>query len=504
MPKELPAASNLEHLKKQAKALLSEFRQGNPGATQRLRSHDVLRADQEPQLADAQRVIAREYGFLSWSRLKEHVEEIALEKADPQEEFKAAIRRGDASRVSRLAERYPSLRDSANAPILGFDSPPILIAAQSKNRELVEVLLNLGANINARSQWWAGGFGVFDWADKEFAQFLMERGAVVDVHAAAHLAMLPRLKELIESKPELVNARGGDGKTPLHCASTVEVAEYLLDRGAKIDARDIDHESTAAQYLLREHPDVVRYLIQRGCTTDMLMAAALDDRNLAQAWLSRNPESIRTRVSDEYFPMVRPKGGGTIYQWLLGWYVSPHQVAKKFGHQAMFEWLMARTPPEEKLLNACWLGDEPLVRQLLLSDANLALKLPPAGRRHVAHAARANDLEAVKLMLSAGLPLDQRSQHGGTAMHWAAYHGNVSMVEEILRHAPALDAVDDDFSGTPLDWAIHGSKEGDQDRTGRFVMVVRLLLDAGAKPPKKADGSPALVEELRRRGVPGS
>ena len=43
----------------------------------------------------------------------------------------------------------------------------------------------------------------------------------------------------------------------------------------RIDARDIDHESTPAQYAVRERPDVARYLASRGCWTDILMAAAL-------------------------------------------------------------------------------------------------------------------------------------------------------------------------------------------------------------------------------------
>jgi ankyrin repeat protein len=93
---------------------------------------------------------------------------------------------------------------------------------------------------------------------------LIERGAIVDVHGAAHLGMLDRLEELVGRDPSLVHARGGDGKTPLHWASTVEVAGCLLDRGAEIDARDVDHESTPAQYLVRDAPDVARLLVERG------------------------------------------------------------------------------------------------------------------------------------------------------------------------------------------------------------------------------------------------
>lgn len=57
-PRELPAAANLEHLKKQAKARLRALRLESP----------------EAGLAQAQLAIARDYGFSSWRALKASVE----------------------------------------------------------------------------------------------------------------------------------------------------------------------------------------------------------------------------------------------------------------------------------------------------------------------------------------------------------------------------------------------------------------------------------------------
>lgn len=64
--------------------------------------------------------------------------------------------------------------------------------------------------------------------------------------------MADRVRELVSADPSELFARGGDGKTALHCARTVEIARYVIDSGAEIDARDMDHESTPAQYLVRE------------------------------------------------------------------------------------------------------------------------------------------------------------------------------------------------------------------------------------------------------------
>jgi len=60
--------------------------------------------------------------------------------------------------------------------------------------------------------------------------------------------------------------------------------------------------------------------------------------------------------------------------------------------------------------------------------------LSEAARKHLAHAARDNDIDAVRLMLLAGLPLDGRSVDKGTALHWAAVHGNVEMVRLLIQH----------------------------------------------------------------------
>ncbi len=73
MPTDLPLNPNLEHLKKQAKALLDDFRLERPEAVARF---GTLSLKDAPKLADAQHLIAREYGFENWRKLKTHVEGI--------------------------------------------------------------------------------------------------------------------------------------------------------------------------------------------------------------------------------------------------------------------------------------------------------------------------------------------------------------------------------------------------------------------------------------------
>src|SRR5436190_15137061 len=416
------------------------------------------------------------------------------DSVDPIEQLKQAWKQEDAALFKQILDRHPELKQKINEPVAAFDSPLI---TQVRGRPMLDVLLEAGANINARSSWWAGGFGLLDNATPELARYAIERGAIVDAHSAARLGLLGELKELVAADPAMVNSRGGDGQTPLHFAGSVAVAEYLLDHGAGIDLLDVDHESTPAQYMVRDRQEVLQYLIQRGCKTDLLMASAIGDASLVKRHLEKAPECIRMRVNDEYFPMQNKRAGGTIYQWTLGFHVSAHEVAKQFGHQRVLDLLMQSSAPDIQLIEACWVGEEAKVKELLEKYPGLTADMKNLYARHVADAARNNNASAVHLMLAAGVPVDATGQHGATPLHWAAFHGNVKMIKAILAYKPPLETLDADFHGSPLGWAIHGSQEGWYCRSGKYAGAAELLLEAGAKRPEKISGSEPVQKVLR-------
>ncbi|MGI8603933.1 MAG: ankyrin repeat domain-containing protein [Verrucomicrobiales bacterium] len=416
--------------------------------------------------------------------------------SDTIEQLKTKLRDDDAEGVQDLLGRFPDLRALINQPVGPFDAPAIVCA---RSRFMVDVLLAAGADINAKSRWWAGGFGLLDSAETELAEYAIARGAIVDIHAAVRLGKTEKLKELLTSDPGLVHARGGDGQTPLHCAGTIDIARYLLEHGAAIDARDVDHESTPAQYMVRDRREIASYLVTQGCQTDLLMASALGDAGLVHRHLEGDPECIRMCVSDRWFPKVNPRSGGTIYIWTLGPAKTPHAVAREFGHEEVFEVLMQNSPDELKLAVAAELGDEAAVNKLQDRHPNLVRALTGDDRRKIADAARNNNTEAVRLMLAAGWPVDMRGQHGATPLHWAAFHGNARMVQILLRGNPPLEQTDEDYQSTPLGWAIYGSENGWHQETGDYAGTVKALLRAGARPPQTLGGSDKVRAALRRQ-----
>ncbi len=510
MSRQLPAKPNLEHLKKQAKELLDDFKLGKTGAIERFHSL-ASQSSSAPKLADAQHVIARDYGFAGWPKLKEHVDAL-VSTLTPAELLAAAVRARDAARARDILEEHPELRARIDDPLPGdaFGQHALFAAVQRGDQTTIDVLLRAGANIQERTEWWAGGFGVLDDCDPSMVEFLRERGAVLDAHSAARLGMMAKLRELVSVDPDVVHARGGDGQTPLHFASTVEMAEFLLANGAAIDAKDVDHESTPAQYMLRvaqarhyprDRQPVARYLVTRGCRTDILMAAALGDLEMVRWHLASDPASIRMRVSDEYFPKQNPRSGGTIYIYLFGRYRTAHQIARDFGHEELFQFLMQHSPQDVKLAQACELGDEELFRGLLASRPNLIQTLSDGDWRRLTDAAQNNNTAAVRLMLAAGWPVDTRGEYDMTPLQWASWHGNAEMVREILRHRPRIELKDNHHGITAMGSALHGSMNGWHRDTGDYVATVEALLTSGARAPEVTEDLEASdsVRDLLRR-----
>jgi len=510
MSRQLPVKPNLEHLREQAKELLRSVQQGDAAALELFRSHVSFSAPASLKLADAQHAIARDYAFASWPKLKDHVESLA-KAAQPGEMLNRAIRAQDAAKTAQVLDTYPELKTQLNEPMPGYGAgmQALLAAVQRSDRPTIDVLLQAGADINARSHWWAGGIGVLDECSPEMAAFLMERGAQLDAHSAARLAMLDQLRELVSAHPAVLAIRGARGQTPLHFASTVEAAQYLLEQGADLDARDLQHESTPAQHMVRvvqaryyprDRQDIARFLVARGCRTDILMAAALGDMKLVRRHVEDDPACIRMRVSEAFFPKQDSRSDGTVYTELFGRERTPHLVARDFGHEDVFRFLMERSPEDVKLAQAFELGDEGIFRELLAKRPNLVETLSDDERRQLPDAAQNNNTAAVRLMLAAGLPVDARGEYQMTPLQWAAWHGNAEMVREILRYGPKVE-LSCQHEITALGSALHGSENSWHRDTGDYAATVEALMDAGTKPPKLTDdleASQAAREVLRR------
>lgn len=498
----LPSNPNLDKQRKLAKKLARAYWRGKPEAIERVRAlHPNPPAPEEFALSDAQLVIARGYGLASWLQLRQKIESLTK---TPTELFKMAVEAGNVDNVRTLLQSHPDLISKINAPIFSFDRPAAHIA--SRNLELLDLLIANGADLNTRSNWAKGGFGLLEQVGPDEAAPLVARGARIDIWAASHLGMMDEVANLIAGDPSLVHGKGGDGKRPLHFARAIEIARFLLDHGAEIDALDDDHDSTPAQHLIGDHPEVARFLVAQGARSDLLLAAALGDVALARKHLDANPGAIAMRVDQNWFPMVdTATNGGHIYQWTLGFHVSAFDIARHRRHGEVLDLLLERAGPLERLLDALWCSDDARADAVLAAEPQLVARAPETVLRQVADAARNNNLAVVSGMLRRGFPVTALSQHGAMPLHWAAYHGNPDMLEEVLRYDPPIHAGDRQHDGTAMGWLIHGALNPWGFSTKRHGECARLLLDAGAgvnesSLPTGHDGVDKVLREHLMKG----
>jgi ankyrin repeat protein len=492
----LPARPDLAQQKKQAKELLRDFTAGDIHARERVRA--VLPDKPHIALADAQFVLAREYGFANWAALTVHINERVEASRTPLDRVHEAFRRHDAVALRRLFERHAELRARIDEPVFAFDSPAIV--AFARDPAMVDVLLDFGADPNRRSSWWAGGFHALYSATGETAERLIAAGAIPDACAAAHLDRIDLLTKMIAEDSSRVHERGGDGQTPLHFAQSPAAVDLLLASGADIDARDIDHRSTPAEWMLDRASGAGRYalarhLVARGAHADIFLAAALGLTARVRAMLTSDPELLESRTGQGSYA-EQPPSSSHIYTWTIGDGRSPLEVASQFGQQETLSAMLDFATPLQQLRLAIRRGDEAAVRRLVREHPALMESISRQEHRTISDAAWEGDEKAVALMLTLGFDPRAPGHDSGTALHCAAWTGSPGTVAVLLRHpdASALVAIRDaHYGATPLGWCCHGSLHGDTAHD--HAAVARLLLAAGAQPGSDtSEASPSVKE----------
>ena len=481
--RELPPRANLAQQKSQARELLQAFDRHDRDAVTRVRA--VLPDKVRIVLADAQFVLSREYGFTNWPALKHHLEARAEAMRAPHEQLHDAMMCGAAATARELLSRHPEFRPMINVPLFAYNAPALVACAG--DADMVEVLLEFGADPNQRSTWWAGGFHPLHSATGLAAERLLAAGAVPDACAAAHLDDAPLLASILAATPSRVHERGGDGQTPLHFARSRGVVALLLDAGADIDARDVDHRATPAEWMLAQARgagrwELARDLVERGAACDIFLAAALGRTSDAVAMLERDATLLDLQTGRGAYG-EQPPSSYHIYFWTIGSHRSPLHVEAQFGNDETLAAMLPFATPLQRLWLACRRADAGAARQITAQYPDLISSLPRGAHRAVSDAAWNGDAESVALMLDLGFDPATPGHDTGTALHCAAWQGSAATVAALLRHpsTPALiNAPDAHHGSTPLGWCCHGSLHGPRD--GDHSGVAQLLLTAGAAP----------------------
>ncbi|MGH7555643.1 MAG: ankyrin repeat domain-containing protein [Longimicrobiales bacterium] len=491
----LPPRPDLGHQKKLAKELLRAIQSGDASALERVR--EQLPDKTSLTLADAQYVLAREYGFANWAALKAHIEATRVMERLPLDQFRKAFERCDAAQVKQLLKAYPEAKSVLDEPMFAFGGTALIHAASHGAMDLVDVLIDAGADPNRRSDWWAGPFHVLHSVDGAMADRLIARGAVPDACAAARIDRVDLLRDMLRADPRRVHERGGDGQTPLHFARSRAVVDLLLEHGADPDVRDVDHRSTPAQWMLEGRRgagryDLARYLVECGATPDIFLAAALGLTDRVRDMLRADASLLDLRTTrGEYGE--KPPSSFHIYMWTIGANLSPQQVAAQFEQHAVLDVMQEFGTPRQRFLAACAAARSEEARALVRDRPTLVSELSPEDQRVLPDAGWAGNADAVGLMLELGFDPLTPGQDTGTVLHCAAWQGEAAAVRTALRH-PGVRALvnhrEATHHSTPLGWCAHGSVHC-RNVGGDYPAVARELLAAGAKVgPETAEASP--------------
>jgi len=373
---------------------------------------------------------------------------------------------GSAAMIARLLEAGAD----ANAAVT-LGETALMTAARTGDVEALRLLLDHGAVVDATEAW--RGQTALMWAAAQnhaaAVRELILRGA--DVNAVSAVKAWER--QVTEEPRQKWLPPGGF--TPLHFAArqgAVEAATVLVEHGAGLNAVDPDGISPLLISIINGHYDVAKLLIDEGAdpsltdTTGRTALFAAVDFNTMPASNRPAPSVVeKPTTSLELIALLLERGADPNVPLARQ---QPYRTKLDRGNDTV---LGGGTTP---LMRAAKAGDVPAMRLLLAHGADATLTTTANSRRRSGginalmlaaglgtkeedttgrDKTEAQAVEAIQLVLDAGVDVNATDAGGQTALHGAALQGYDAVVRFLAGQGAALD-VKDARGFTPIDVAM--------------------------------------------------
>jgi len=486
MSQSLPERPNLEHLKSQAQELLREFKKGSA----KDRVDPIFPQVTRLRLSQAQLIIAREYGFASWAKLKAHVQALAphLSLEQRADLLAANLIQGSASRAQELIAKHGALADQSIAAACATGSFSTIQSALESNPD-----------------WVHSKVGSLQCPPLLYACF-------------SRLLQSPDFKDQITRTIQILLEHGADPNvgfqdgffaSALYGASCVngdpDLCRMLLDAGATPNDGESVYHSTELP-----SPDCMRLLLERGGNPEhaiyrmldfekpefvhTFLASVPDHQNLPQAIphglrRGRTLDMLRILIESD-IDLDKPDGHGQ----------TAYRTALKLGRTDVMNALIANgAKPEIKqsdsillrLLAGETVSPNEVTPEIL---AEIDAECPPVLVIWVER----DLLGPTEALLKLGANPNGFDHNGFTALHEAAIRGSSEAARLLIRFGANVNQEDKVHHGNALGFAVHVSANPPDPQV--YVDLVNLLLDAGADMPSGHNTCKEVLEVLTARG----
>lgn len=524
--KSLPSRPDIDHLKRQAKDLLADFRRGAPEAVARFCRALPLAAGREPasvsrlnlRLHDAQSCIAREYGFGSWADLRAYVDARRASESDPStlaqafcrlvyaEELAGGTNSARPNAAARLLADHPQLpkRDpwiacaSGDAelvrrelekdrswvnrvggqfgltPLIAVTHSSLLRIAEYRDglHRVVDLLLDAGADPNQTVSKRAEGSS--DMPSQEWR--------VSALHGAAGVNFDPDLTRRLLA----AGADPNDGESLYHSLDKPVCTPLLLDAGAIVTG-------TNALYRSLDFDDVETFklLLSHASGADELKGGRL------LLWAIRRRRSaahIEALLAAGVDPAVKTRDGVSAYVQALRYGLPDVAAVLEIAAGG------ADLNADEQFVAACARNDAETARRLQARRPDLPAALGDVQLRMLPELAAAGCAGPVGLMAELGWPISVRGgDWSASALNHAVFRGDAQMARQLLACGASWTeehGFGDNACGT-LSWASWNRPVDDGD----WVGCAEALVDFGMPGAQRDIEHPdcVLVAGERRR-----
>jgi len=468
----LPTNPSLENLKNHAKQLHKSVhvKEGDASAFVREFHPHTAEALADFQLADAQLVIARSYGFITWTKLKQYLATIkefvwnpppdSNDSNDPATKFLrlACLNYGNwnlsmAEQARRLLRNRPGLArtDLYTACAVGHIDAvrdglthdqgavnrkggalhwePLLYCCYSRinsadpkhsTLEVVKLLLANGADPNAGFLWRGN-----------IPAFTALTGAFGEGEAGAHNPPHQYRDELVRLLLD-AGADPNDGQALYNTGAPVEVLRLLFSYGLGQDKRGPWLKRTAERL---NRQQMLQWELWRAARNNEFGKVNL----LVENGVEVNQRSGRENRTPYQEAILA--GNADIAQYLLD----------HGAEQTTFD-------PKEQFASACVAGQREEALGMLQSHTDLMHQLGEERRSEIVHKAAASKRsDAVRLIAELGFDLNALVLNR-TALHDAAWKNDVNTIKLLIELGADPTIRDRDHEGTALDWAEYNQQ----------------------------------------------